>query len=133
MAFLFLWCHQNHKIMNTILWIVQLLLATVFFYSGICKTLMPESWLITHGQTGVVGLPAWLIKFIGVCEILGTAGLILPVWLNIFPLLTSITAMLFCVLMVLAMRAHYKLKELRNVFTNVVLFLLCAFVAYGRW
>jgi hypothetical protein len=118
--------------MNTILWIIQLLLAATFFYSGVCKMLMPASWLITHGQTGVVGLPAGLIKFIGICEILGTAGLILPVWLNIFPALTSITAMLFCVIMVMAMRTHYKLKEPRNVFANVLLFLLCAAVAYGR-
>ena len=119
--------------MNTTLWIIQGLLAFAFFYSGICKSLMSEQWLITHGQTGVVGLPAWLIKLIGICEILGTAGFILPVWLNILPILTPITAILFCVIMIMAMRIHYKLKEPRNIVTNVVLFLLCTFVVYGRF
>lgn len=119
--------------MNTTLTIVQCLLAIILLYSGICKSTMPEQWLLTHGQTGVVGLPAWFTKVIGVSEIAGAAGIILPTWLNILPILTPITAMLFCVVMIFAMRIHNRLKEPRNVILNIMLFLLCAFVAWGRW
>lgn len=118
--------------MNTALWIIQVLLAITFLYSGVCKSFKSEQWLVAHGQTGVAGLPGWLIKFIGICEILATAGFTLPVWLNVYSLLTPVTAILCCVIMVLAMRIHYRLKEPANVFTNIVLFLLCAFVAYER-
>jgi len=118
--------------METTLWIIQALTAAVFLYSGVCKTFQSEQWLITHGQTGVVGLPAWLIKCIGVCEVLGSMGLILPVWLKVMPVLTPVVAIAFCIIMLLALRIHIRLKEPRNVFTNIVLFLLCTFVAYFR-
>lgn len=118
--------------MNTTLWIVQGVLGVAFLYSGICKSLKPEPWLITHGQTGVVGLPGIVIKLIGISEILGVAGLILPVWLNISPVLTSVSAVCFCILMLFAMRIHYKLNEPKNVMVNITLFLLGALVVYGR-
>jgi len=89
--------------------------------------------LVTHGQTGVAGLPAWFTKFIGISEIAGAAGIILPTSLNILPVLTPITAILFCVLMLFAMRIHSRLKEPKSVMINITLFILSAFVAWGRW
>jgi len=56
------------------------------------KSTQSEQWLITHGQTGVKGLPAAVITFIGICEILGVFGLILPWWFNIAPVLTPTAA-----------------------------------------
>jgi hypothetical protein len=119
--------------MNTTLFIVQCLLAAILLYSGICKSTMSEQWLVTHGQTGVAGLPAWFTRFIGVSEIAGAAGIILPAWLNILPILTPVTAVLFCVVMIFAMRIHNRLKEPMNVILNIMLFLLSAFVAWGKW
>jgi hypothetical protein len=118
--------------MNTILWILQALLAALFFFSGSMKSTQSEQWLVTHNQTGVAGLSGTIIKFIGICEILGAIGLILPWWLNILPILTPIAATGFCIIMVLAAPRHYRLREPKNVAINIVVFLLCAFVAYGR-
>ncbi len=118
--------------MNTILWVFQGLLAALFLFSGSMKSTKSEQWLVTHNQTGVAGLPNGLIKFIGICEILGAFGLILPWWLNIAPILTPISAIGLCVIMILAAPRHYRLREPKNVAINVTVFLLCAFVAYGR-
>ena len=118
--------------MNTILWILQGLLSAIFFFSGTMKSTRSEHWLVTHYQTGVAGLSNATIKFIGICEILGAFGLILPWWLNIAPILTPVSAMGFCIIMLLAAPRHYRLREPGNVAINVTVFLLCAFVAYGR-
>ena len=118
--------------MNTLLWIIQGLLAALFLFSGSMKSTQSEQWLVTHNQTGVAGLPDALIKFIGICEILGAFGLILPWWLDIAPILTPLAAIGFCIIMALAAPRHYKLKEPGNVAINVIVFLLSAFVAYER-
>lgn len=119
--------------MNAILWILQGLLAVTFFYSGLMKSTRSEQWLITHGQTGVVGLPAMSIKLIGISELLGVLGLIFPWALNIVPVLTPISASGFALIMILAAPIHYRLNEPKNVGVNITLFLLSTFVAYGRF
>jgi len=119
--------------MNTILWIAQSILAATFFYSGLCKSTLSEQQLIARGQTGVVGLQPAKIRFIGVSEIAGSIGIILPWALNIFPFLTTVSAACFALLMLLAAPIHYRLKEPRNVATNLTLLLLSLFVVIGRF
>src|SRR6266487_4092264 len=111
--------------MNTILWGAQWITAFIFMYSGINKSIFSEQKLVAKGQTGVEGLPLPLIRFIGVSEIFGAVGLIVPWWINILPILTPIAAICFAVMMILAARIHYKRKEYKNVLTNTVLYLLC--------
>jgi uncharacterized membrane protein len=119
--------------MNTILWIAQAILSLAFLYSGINKTVLSEQQLITKGQTGVVNLSNASIKLIGISEILGAIGIIIPWYTKIWPVLTPITAICFAIIMVLAARIHYRLKEPRNVATNTFLFLLSLLVAWGRF
>ena len=97
--------------MNTILWIYQAFLSLVFFYSGICKSIYSEQQLIAKGQTGVVNLPVFVIRFIGISEILGAVGIIIPWYTKIWPILTPVTAICFAILMLLAAPVHYRLKE----------------------
>ena len=118
--------------MNTILWVVQALVAAVFLYSGIQKSIYREEKLVAAGQTGVAGLPGGLIRFIGVAELLGTIGIILPMLLHILPILTIVSAAGFSIIMVLAAVVHYKRHEPKNVVTNCILFMLCLFIIYGR-
>jgi hypothetical protein len=119
--------------MNTALWIGQGILALAMLYSGSCKATKREGWLVAHGQTGVQGLNAMLIRFIGVTELLGVVGIILPWWLGIASWLTPVTALLFALVMVLAAPIHYRLREPQNVGINLFLLLVCLFVAWGRW
>lgn len=118
--------------MNTTLWVLQSIIAFVFMYSGINKSIFSEQKLVASGQTGVEGLPLPLIRFIGISEILGAVGITIPLLLHIFPTLTIISAICFAVIMVPAARIHYKRHEYRNVFINSIIFFVCIFIAYGR-
>lgn len=124
--------HTKFCIMNTILWIGQAVLAFIFLVSGFFKSTKSERWLVAHKQTGVEGLRPHVIKFIGICELLGAAGLILPWWLNIWPALTPVTAFCFAVVMGLAAPIHAKRNEPQNVVTNIVIMIVCLLVAFGR-
>jgi uncharacterized membrane protein YphA (DoxX/SURF4 family) len=119
--------------MNTLFWIIQSLVASTFLYSGINKSIYSAQHLVATGQTGVEGLPTAEIKFIGIMEILGAFGLILPEILNILPIITPLTALGFAIIMILAGRIHLIRKEPKNVFTNGVLFVLCVLIAWYRF
>jgi uncharacterized membrane protein YphA (DoxX/SURF4 family) len=119
--------------MNTIFWILQALTAAVFMYSGINKSIYSEQTLVSKGQTGVQGLPVGWIRFIGITEIIGAIGLILPVALKILPSLTMISATGFAIIMILAVRIHYKRAEPRCVVNNLILLGLCVAIAWYRF
>ncbi|HLA59828.1 MAG TPA: DoxX family protein [Puia sp.] len=119
--------------MNTILWILQAVAAATFIYSGINKSIFSIRKLVYEkGQTGVENLSITQVRFIGLSEILGAIGLILPWWLNILPGLTPVSAILLSFIMIPASFIHHKRKEPKNVVTNVILFGICIFIAYGR-
>jgi hypothetical protein len=102
-------------------------------YSGINKSIYSEQKLVARGQTGVEGLSLGLIRFIGVIEVIGAIGLILPVALKILPKLTMISAAGFAIIMILAARIHYKRNEPKNVINNIVLLILCVAIAWYRF
>ncbi|HVG40454.1 MAG TPA: DoxX family protein [Chitinophagaceae bacterium] len=118
--------------MNTTLWILQSFVAIIFLYSGICKSVYSERKLVSIGQTGVEGLPLGFIRFIGLSEILGAMGLILPCLITIYSVVIPISALCLALIMPFAARIHYKRKEYKSVFLNSTIFLLCLFIAYGR-
>ncbi len=118
--------------MNTLLWILQVAIAIPFLGSGICKSLLSEKKLVAMGQTGVEGLHPAFIKFIGISEIAGVVALIVPIWLNIAVWLTPLSALCLALIMPFAGVIHYKRNEPKNVLTNVVFFIICIFIAYGR-
>ena len=66
--------------MNVILWILQVLLGLLFVFSGVMKFVMSVEEM--NAQAPVV-LPGLFLHFIGVCEVLGGFGLILPSLLRI--------------------------------------------------
>ena len=76
---------------------------------------------------------AGTVRFIGIAELLGGLGLILPAATGIAPILTPIAATGLAVIMVLAAATHIRRKEPSGVAVNAVLFLLAAVVAWGRF
>ncbi len=119
--------------MNTALWIVQGFLAIVFIIAGILKTVTPKDKLLKQ-------LP-WIkdyafvtVKLIGIAEFLGGVGLVIPWMTGIVRILTPISAIGICLIMVLALATeHLKKKEYKEVAFNTVLLLLAALVAVGRF
>jgi uncharacterized membrane protein YphA (DoxX/SURF4 family) len=118
--------------MNSLLWTGQIILAAIFLYSGINKSIFSEKQLIARGQTGVVGRPAATIRFIGISEIIGSFGVILPWWTNTLPFLAPVAAACFAVIMLLAAPIHYRLRESKNVALNLTLLAIALFVVLGR-
>ena len=116
--------------MTIVLWIVQGLLALAFLLAGVMKTFMPLEGL-KKNMAWVGNVPAGLVRFIGIVEILGALGLILPKLTKILPQLTIVAAIGLILVMVSAVAFHATRKEYSNIGTNIVLLLLAAFIAVG--
>jgi uncharacterized membrane protein YphA (DoxX/SURF4 family) len=119
--------------MNIALWCAQILLAVVFTTSGIQKSLLPKDVLVAKGQTGVQFFPTPAIRLIAASELLGVLGLILPRLTGIAPILTAFAAVGLAIVMIGAMTTHIKLREPKNIAITIVIFLVCVFVAVGRF
>ena len=120
--------------MNSALWLAQALLFIPFAYSGWMKSTRSAPQLVAMGQAGVEHLPTSLIRFIGVSELIGAVGLLVPWYTQIMPVLTPVAALCLGFIMLPAGVIHYRRGEKRTVvMVNVPLFLLCGFVAYGRF
>jgi uncharacterized membrane protein len=118
--------------MNTALWIDQILLAVLFFVVGMMKLVMPREQAAERAPY-VEDLTDGQLRTIGVLEVLGAAGLILPAVTGILPWLTPLAAVGLALTMVGAAMLHYRRGEYSNIIVNVVLFALAVFVAYGRF
>ena len=114
--------------MNYALWIVQGLLAALFLFAGGAKLVMSLDQM-----AGPVALPGWFLRFIGVAEVLGALGLILPGLLRIRPGLTSLAAAGLVIIMIGATVIGLVGGMVAVALMNVVVALLAAFVACGRW
>ena len=114
--------------MTYALWIVQALLAAVFLFAGGMKLILPLDQL-----TGPVALPGWFLRFIGVCEVLGGLGLILPGLLRIRPRLTPLAAIGLVLIMVGAIVITLIGGQPVAALISLLVGLLAVFVAYGRW
>lgn len=118
--------------MDTLLWIVQSILAFVFLHGGLCKTFYPKREMLYLGQSGVVGLPLATIRTAGIAEIFGAYGLVIPLWLNILPILTPIAAACLALVMLLAAVTNINRKKYGNIAINILLLGLCVFICIGR-
>jgi len=114
--------------MHIALWTVQVLLALLFLFAGGMKLILPLDQL-----TGPVVLPGWFTRFIGVCEVLGGLGLILPSLLRIQPSLTPLAALGLVLIMIGAVVVPLVGGMIGVAVLSLVVGLLAAFVAYGRW
>ncbi|MBI1256909.1 MAG: DoxX family membrane protein [Chloroflexi bacterium] len=119
--------------MNTLLWIVQILLALAFLAAGLMKATQPIDRL-KERMTWVESInPPSLVRVIGVLEILGAIGLILPALTGILPWLTPVAAGGLVLTMIGALALHLRRQdEIVRALPSLVLLLLAAFVIYGR-
>src|SRR5258706_15020721 len=119
---------SERSTMNVALWIVQGLLAALFLFAGGAKLVLPLDQL-----TGPVALPGWFLRFIGVAEVLGAFGLVLPGLLRIRPGLTPLAAAGPVVLMIGAAVVMWAGGMVAVGLINVIVALLAAVVAYRPW
>ena len=114
--------------MNIALWIIQVLLALLFLFAGGVKLVMP-----IEEMTKQTGMPGLFLQFIGVVELLGGLGLILPGLFRIRPGLTPLAAVGLVIVMIGATVVALKSGPIGPALFPVATALLLVFVAYGRW
>ncbi|HZI88024.1 MAG TPA: DoxX family protein [Pyrinomonadaceae bacterium] len=119
--------------MTYILWIIQALLAMTFLFAGGTKLVLPIEVLTSMGSPNQIHLPGLFIRFIGVCEVLGALGLILPGVLRIRPNLTPLAAAGLVIIMIGATALTFAADGIGAAVPPTVIGILAAFVAYGRW
>src|SRR6266567_196646 len=120
---------QQKSAMTSLLWALQVLLALVFLLVGAMKLIVPVQVLLAQMP---IQLPALFVRFIGVVEVAGALGLILPGLVRIRPILTPLAACGLVIEMICA--TVYTVIGDQGVVAvlPLLLGLLCAFVAYGR-
>ena len=118
--------------LNIVLWIAAGLLALAMLGAGIMKAFRPKAalrdtmgWVDDFSDNGV--------KAIGALEILAAIGLILPAVLDIAPILVPLAATGVVIIMIGAIVVHARRGERQALPVNVILLLLAAFVAWGRF
>jgi len=119
--------------MTYVLWIIQVLLALLFLFSGGTKLVLPIETLMSMGSPNAIALPGLFVWFIGICEVLGALGLILPGLMRIRPGLTPLAASGLVIIMIGATVLTFAADGIAMALPPLVVGLLAAFVAYGRW
>lgn len=116
--------------MNTTLWIVQVILSVMMLLLGFMKTFLPMEQLNKFAWTKRNSTE--LVRFIGISEILIGIGLVLPQYTGILPILSSLAAYALFIVMLLAIAEHLRHREIREIWKNVIILFMAAFVAVGR-
>jgi uncharacterized membrane protein YphA (DoxX/SURF4 family) len=116
--------------LNVVLWVVQGLLAALFLFAGGVKLVMPISAMTSQMP---IPLPGLFLRFVGVCEVLGAIGLILPGLLRIRPDLTPLAAAGLVIIMIGATTITVMGGQLAGALFPLTVGVLATWVAYGRW
>ena len=114
-------------------WVATALLFVLYGIAGTMKTFFPIPRLATMlGWPG--DLPVWVVRLVGIAEIVGPLGLVLPVLTGILPWLTPLAALGLATIQVLAIGFHARRNEsAKTLPLNLALLALSLFVLWGRW
>ena len=120
------------KGLHIALWIVQALLSIFFLLAGVAHALLPIAQAAKNAPWAA-DLPVPLVKFIGIAELAGSVGVVLPALLRTLPTLTPLAATGLFVMMALAIPFHISRGESHIIGMHTVVAILAAFVAWGRF
>jgi uncharacterized membrane protein YphA (DoxX/SURF4 family) len=118
--------------MSIALWVVQVLLAAAFLVSGATKLSQPKEKLLKN-MAWVEDFSQPTVRIIGVLEVLGAIGIVVPALTGIVPWLTPLAALGLVLTMIGAALTHLRRSEYSVITVPAVLLILAAFVAYGRF
>lgn len=118
--------------MNIAIWIFQGILAAMFGMAGVMKSTQPKEKLAPR-LPWVNDFSSGMVRLVGVSELLGAVGLIVPWATGIQPILTPIAGAALAFVMVLAAIYHLRKGEYKAIGFNFVLGALAIAVAYFRY
>jgi uncharacterized membrane protein len=125
---------ETGQTMNGLLWIAQLILAGVFLLVGVSKIVAYEKLvkvLEARSKTGPIGMSRGQAAVVGLLEIAGALGVIIPAYLGTPYFFVLLAAGGLALLMVAA--GIYHLLRQESAAPSVALFLLALFIIVGRW
>lgn len=122
---------KSLKKLNLILWITQIFIAILFLMAGLTKATSPMEDLQKQ-MNWVTRFPELVVRFIGVAELLGALGLILPSLVRIKPFLTVWAAYGLLTIMILASIFHFMHAEYNFIGINLIFAFFAGFIAWGR-
>lgn len=122
---------KSNKTINIALWVLQVLFGLIFIMAGVTKGFQAIDSMV-ESMPWVTTVPEGLVRFIGISELLGGLGLLLPSILRIKPNLTVWAAIGLAVVMILAAFFHGSRGEFPAIGANAIFIALAAFVAWGR-
>jgi uncharacterized membrane protein YphA (DoxX/SURF4 family) len=118
--------------LNVVLWLAQVALAAMFGFAGFMKVATPLATLAQNPDAAWIKDMGPLVRFIGVTELLGAVGVVLPALTRILPRLTPLAALGIALIMALATVFHLFRAEFPFIVPTIVLGALAVFVAWGR-
>lgn len=119
--------------MNVTLWIIASLLAAAFLAAGLMKTTQSREKLASSGMAWVEDFSPGAVRTIGALEALAAIGLILPAVLDIAPVFVPLAATGLVLTMIGAAVVHARREETQAILPSVVMLILAAVVAWGRF
>ena len=117
--------------MHGLEWVFSIVLSVVFLITGVNRAFRYEKSRDLFPW--VKDVPRALVQAIGIAEILGALGLILPVVTGIYSWLTPVAAAALALLMFMAAMFHAQRREKAEAALNVLLLIMLVFIAYIRW
>ena len=118
--------------MNTLLWILQIVLAIVFAGAGLVMLVKTRADLSKMFGDWVDNVPASLLKLLGLAELAAAVGLVLPPLVGVFPLLTALAAAGLVIVMIGAIVIHAGRSEYQNVALNLTFAAMAGVIAFAR-
>ena len=117
--------------MNIALWVAQILLTLIYGLAAFRKLFRIDK--VRADQEWARRSSDGYIRFVAASQLLGVAGMLFPIPTDIFPWLTPLAAIGFCIIQILGAQWHIRLKEYNILPVNLFLLALSLFVVIGRW
>lgn len=119
--------------MDVVLWVLAGILAAAFLAAGLMKATRSKEQLKSAGMAWVDDFSPGMVKLIGALEVVAAIGLVLPAALDIAPVLVPLAALGLVLMMIGAVVVHVRRGEIRTMAPAVILLVLAAVVAWGRF
>lgn len=118
--------------MNIVLWVIAALVAAGFLFSGVFKLVLPHDKYVA-AQPWAADAPPWGPTAIGVLEVFGAVGVVVPAAVDVAPVLVPLAATGLALVMVGAVVMHLRRREFAALAPSGVLLILAAVLAWGRF
>ena len=119
--------------MNTLLWILQVILSIKFLSSAITHAFQQNKPTMQEAMRKMGSSAPPVLSIIALLMFLGSIGLVLPAVSGFLAWSAPLAAAWLAVMNILSFPLHLKFREKPMLFAGVILFAMSAFVAYGRW